>query len=334
MYRKLVVFFLVIILLVSLSIPASASSSDILRGRVIILDAGHGAETTNYYRGYDEQVAMLAIARKIKPLLEAHGATVHMTRSSPANVLLSVRAAMANIWSLEALKTTMIQSSADLNSSYAELYEIDRLINIMYKVITNPQGYESIYFNTPFSPSKPIHPDLKRIFELQSDPVISDSFLFISLHSNATAIPIDTLVHGADIFHISNDHPSLTGYFTNYSHVERSMAFSEVLLDHIHKTGIQKQSVDTANFFVIRELNLPAVLAENGHHTNTADRTKLMDDEFLDKLALAYLDAIIDYFNNVNAPLTLILMDILHSSSTRTRHNIRIPGFHLGSRLP
>jgi hypothetical protein len=112
------------------------------------------------------------------------------------------------------------------------------------------------------------------------------------------------------------------------------MAFGEIILDHIHKTGIQRFEVKYANFFVLREHNLPAVLVENGHHTNSADRAKLMDDEFLDNLALAYLDAIIAFFNDGNAPLTLILMDLLHSSSIRIRHNIRMPWFDSGLRLP
>ncbi|MCL2663719.1 MAG: N-acetylmuramoyl-L-alanine amidase [Oscillospiraceae bacterium] len=329
MYRKVIVFLLIIILLSSFNIPVFASNANVLYGKVVILDAGHGVETTNFFRGYDEQAAMLALAHKIKPLLEAHGATVHLTRSTPANVLLSARVAMANIWSLDALKRTVEQNSSGFDSILGTLIEIDRLINIMGLIIKNPQAYESFFFNTPFSPSEPIHPDLERIFELQSNPVIADNFLFISLHSNATAIPINTAVHGADVFHISNEHPRLSDYYSNYSHVERSIEFSEILLDYIHETGIQRQTVSPANFFVIREHNLPAVLVENGHHTNTADRTKLMDDEYLDRLAFAYLNAIIDFFSDINTPLTLFLTDLLHSSSTRIRYNIRSTWFHL-----
>jgi N-acetylmuramoyl-L-alanine amidase len=333
MFRKVIVFLIVIILLSSFKIPALASSSGILSGKVIILDAGHGAETTNFFRGYDEQVAMLSLANRIKPLLEAHGATVHLTRSTPANVLLSARAAMANIWSLNALKTSMKKNTADINNIYGELYEIDRLISVMTKIIQNPQEYESVYFNTPFSTSESIHPDLERIFELQSDPFIADNFLFISLHSNATAIPIDVAANGADVFHMSNDNPRMMDYYINYSHVEQSAAFGEILLDHIHDTGINRQKVSSANFFVIREHNLPAVLVENGHHTNAADRAKLMNDEFLDILALAYLDAIIAFYYDINAPLTLVLRELLHPSSIYVRQSFRISWSDFGSRL-
>jgi len=334
MFRKIVVVFLILTLLVSFKIPALASNSDVLNGKVIILDAGHGVETTNYFRGYDEQVAMLALAHKIKPLLEAHGATVHLTRSTPANVLLSTRVAMANIWSLYALRRAMVQNADGLDSISGELEEIDRLINVMVYVVIKPEDNASVYFNTPFSPTETIHPDLERIFELQSSSFIADNFLFVSLHSNATAIPIDTAAHGADIFHISNEHHSLTDYYFNYSHVERSIAFGEVLLDNIHETGIQRQTVSPANFFVLREHNLPAVLAENGHHTNAGDRAKLMDDEFLDKLALAYLDAIIAFFNDSNALQSFLSANLLNPSSAWTRHNFRISWSDFGSRFP
>jgi N-acetylmuramoyl-L-alanine amidase len=306
----------------------------VLHGKTIILDAGHGAETTNRFRGYDEQVTMLALAQKIKPHLEAHGATVRLTRFTSSNALLSKRAAMVNIWSLDALKKDMEQNDGDSSSISEELSEINRLIDIMVAVITNPQLNESVYFNTPFCPEEPIHPDLERIFELQSDPIIADNFLFISLHSNATAIPIDTAVHGADVFHVSNDHDRLTEYYTNYSHIQRSMTFGEILLDHIHETGIQRQKVRPANYFVIREHNLPAVLVENGHHTNAADRAKLMSDEFLDKLALAYLDAILTYFADDSVTQHHFPIDLLHSLSSWEKYNFQIPGFNFTSRLP
>jgi len=279
-----------------LSIPGSASQSGALNGKVIILDPGHGFNSTNIYRGYNEQAAMLALALKIKPLLEAHGATVHLTRSTSADVSLSTRAALANIWSLEALKAARIRNVTTYSSIIPELNEIDRLISTMNSVITDPETNGEIYFNTPFRPDAPIHPDLQRIFEMQSDPVVGDNFLFISLHTNATGRPINTLRNGADIFHISNNHSRLTDYYTNYSYAHKSRRFGRTLLDHINDTGIRKRSISSANFFMIREHNLPAVLAENGYHTNTGDRTKLMNDNFLDTLALAYLNAIIDYY--------------------------------------
>jgi len=311
MIRKIIVLVLIISLSVTLSSTglalssSTSSSSGVLGGKIIILDPGHGADTTNYFMGYCEHSAMLTLALKIKPLLEARGATVHLTRSTNDGVLLSTRVAISNILSLEALKSSRAQNATDEYILINELNEIDRLISIMHSIIANPEDNAAIYFNTPFSPSVPIHPDLERIFELQSDPIIGERFLFISLHSNATGRPIDTTAHGADVFHVSNYVSSLTGYFSNYSFVEQSARFGEIILDHIQYVGIQKNTVSHANYFVIREHNIPAVLVENGHHTNAFDRALLMSDFFLERLAFAYLDAITSYFTDSPIPPVL-----------------------------
>jgi len=285
-----------------LSTHGDSSDHGALHGRIIILDPGHGSDTTNTFQGYNEQVVMLKLAHKIKPLLEANGAFVHMTRKTYDGVTLATRIALTNVWSLTVLRASMIDNAAEIENIDENLSEVERLINIMLNIIIDPEEYSEIYFNTPFSPTAIIHPDLVKIFELQSNPVISDRFLFISLHSNATGRPINTGVHGADVYYASNTHYELSRYFTGYSHPERSIAFGEILLDHIHDVGIQRRSVNRANFFVIREHNLPAVLVENGYHTNQRDRENLMDDEFLDKLAVAYLDAIKTYFADIPLP--------------------------------
>jgi len=302
MIRKAIVFILILVIPALFITPAFASTTRALEGKVIILDAGHGSDTTNYYRGYCEHTTMLSLAHKIKPLLEERGATVHLTRPSSEGVLLSTRIAMSNIWSLEAIKQSRILNIDNEGSLIASINEIDRLISVMQNVITDPETYASIYFNTPFSPTEPIHPDLLKIFRLQSDPVIGENFLFISLHSNATGRPINTAVHGADVFHASNQIRNLRDYYKNYSYVHQNEHFGNIILDYIHDVGIQRRKVDHANFFVIREHNIPAVLVENGHHTNSRDRENLINDFFLERLAYAYLDAITDYFADLPLP--------------------------------
>jgi len=245
---------------------------------------------------------MLILSLKIKALLEEHGATVHLTRPTYQSVPLSTRTALPNIWSLEALKLSRVQNETDESILAKDLIELDRLISIMHSVIENPRRYEAVYFNTPFSPTKAIHPDLKRIFELQSDPVIGENFLYISLHSNATPRPIDPSVNGADAFHACNTHRRLSRYYADYSHVENSIRFGRLLLDEIHEVGIRRRTVSRANYLVIREHNLPAVLVENGYHTNQRDRANLMNESFQDSLALAYLNAITAYFTDSQIP--------------------------------
>jgi len=261
-----------------------------LEGRVVILDAGHGAEKPNVWEDYFEHVAMLEFAYKLKPLLEARGARVLMTRTTESDVPHSVRCAMINRWALLELR--------DMEQSYRG---IGRLIDIMQSVIDDPEENEEIYFNTPFDYTyeREIHPDLKRIFEYEADSLISDRFLMISLHSNATPLPIDTSQNGVDIFYMSNSLEKNMTYYSGYTNVQRSFYFANLLLDDIGRLGLEKRDISDYYYFMIREHNLPAVLVENGFHTNDEDRAKLSDGAFLDKLAEAYVQAILYYFTVV-----------------------------------
>jgi len=385
MLKKSLVFLCSLILIFTMITPFPSAGSPIgraivpeitdapidLTGRVIILDPGHGIGSTNIFMGYDEQVAMLGLANRIIPLLEAQGATVLTTRPTEANVPLSVRAAMTNIWALEAVLASNIKDfliSLDLDFDVDELdfseidfsqidfdelcelgdfdvvdldlclislidfevfgltesdlseldfsqidladgalhafisetSEIRRLISIMQSIIDDPRENATIFMNTPFDPSRAIHPDLQRIFEIQDHPVVAERFLFISLHSNATPRPINTRINGAKVFHISNSHHNTRNYFTGFSYGDLSRHFATILLDHISDTGFRNLGPVVGNFFVIREHNIPGVLAENGFHTNPADRARLMDARFMDRLAVAYLNAITEYFSEIS----------------------------------
>jgi len=279
--------------------PGFAEDSLDLLGKVIILDPGHGLSSTNVYAGYDEQVTMLKLAYKIKPLLEAQGATVLMARDSPPTVPLTVRGARVNLWALQALKNARLQESWELDNIAEDLIELDRLIDIMQGIVDTWGAGSSTYMNNPFSSTRGIHPDLAKVFALQNDPVIRNNFLVISLHTNATGTPINPSVNGADVFYISNSNDRTSVYYDGYSYEEQSKYFGGILLDQIESIGIRKRRVSAANYFMIREHNLPGVLTENGFHTGDSDRAKLMNDDFLDDLAVAYLYAISDYFNGL-----------------------------------
>ena len=262
-----------------------------LMGRVIILDAGHGVGADNVFMGYSEQARMLRLALMIKPMLEDLGATVHLTRSTPANVPLHTRPALINRWTLLALR--------DASSCEAEIAEIGRLIRIMEKIINNPQHYAPIYMNAPFDRTRTrvIHPDMRQIFYLQNNPIIYRNFLAISLHSNSTPSPVNTSVHGADVYIISNTTYYNINYFSGYTNFERSWLFADLLLDGISQVGIARRQISHNSAFVmIREHNIPSVLVENGFHTNPGDRARLMCDVFLQNLAAVYVNAIVNYF--------------------------------------
>jgi len=276
-----------------------------LEGRVIILDAGHGIENSPRFANYVESVKMLELAFLIKDLLEAQGATVLLTRTNQHDIHLTQRVAQINIWSLEYLRQIYtnalhIALHDDNQTHYIvnQIWNIEWLINEMQNVLDDWQQYAPIYFNFPFDREREtaINPVLHRIFQLQANPIISDNFLMISLHSNATGTPVNTAIHGVDIYHMSNDNAASEYYFANYANVDANRNFAEILIDNIDRIGIERRYIRQGNFFIIREHNLPSVLVENGFHTNEANRTLLMEPWFLARLAEAYEDAIIRYF--------------------------------------
>ncbi|MCL1810150.1 MAG: N-acetylmuramoyl-L-alanine amidase [Clostridiales bacterium] len=294
MLRKVTAIFIVFAFMTTWMLhPAAATVEQGLQGRVVVLDAGHGLDYTNVYEGYDEQVAMLALAKKIKPHLEARGAKVLMTRETEEEIPLAVRVAMINKWALQAAKEL----------GQGDPREIDRLLRIVQSVIDDPETNAPVYTNTPFdyTYTREAHPDWQRVFEYEGDPGIGSRFLVVSLHSNATTKPIDTSKNGVEVFYVSNSTKNNKNYYSNYSHEDRSLYFGELILGSIGRLGIEKRAVKDYYYMMIREHNLPCVLVENGFHTNSGDREKLMDDSFLDRLALIYADTISFYFATFKA---------------------------------
>jgi len=300
MLKKTISFVVAAVMLIAAfsSIPANvAEAADgALRGKTIILDAGHGVGSTNIYAGYDEGATMFVLANKIKPMLESHGAAVRMTRPEKNNISVYIRAARVNIWALGAVK----------DAGQANAGEIDRLIGIMQEIIEDPEKNAAIYMNYPFDYdfNRVIHPDLKKAFEYENHSAIRDNFLMISLHSNATGSPINESINGANAFYMANEQEWIKNYYNGYSYEKYSLNFANKILDNLDKIGIKKRKAEADCYVVIREHNVPAVLIENGFHTNDADRAKLSDDKFLDKLAQAYTDAVIEYFSEIAPPET------------------------------
>lgn len=293
-------------------VDSPAVERGVLENRVIILDAGHGVGQTSVYEGYNEQETMLKLAKKIKTELESHGATVYMTRPDQNHVDHPVRAALINKWALQEVKnsrqTKLTQTSdqTELNALQNEINEIDRLLKIVQSIIDDPEKNAPIYLNYVYEEpyDKKINPEWQKVFEFQNDPSVRDRFLAISLHSDATGTPADKTINGSTVFHIANTHTYTVNYYNNYSNETRSRQFGEQLLDNMSKLGIVKRNIQFGAYSIIREHNVPAVLVENGFHTNDQDRAKLLDDAFLDKLAVVYTDTITDYFGKFE-PLSL-----------------------------
>ena len=265
-----------------------------LSGKVIVLDAGHGNDGGGMIAGYREGTRMLFLARLIRDELEYRGATVLMIRDCGDDIHIVRRAAMMNRWSLEAIKYDMLGGSEHTED---ELSEISDLIEMLDRIIADIWRYAQIYMNFPFDQSftTRIHPSWQRMFELQSNPLITYNWLAISLHSNAS-YPFNEGINGAFVFYSSNTNPVSRPYFSDYSHVYNMRLFGNMLLDEIARIGIRRNRLTSSSYLFIRETNLPAILVENGFHTNPSDRALLSCDIFMQNLAIVYADIIEEYF--------------------------------------
>ena len=60
----------------------------------------------------------------------------------------------------------------------------------------------------------------------------------------------------------------------------------------IQETGLKSRGVQAnmswANFYVLRNTSMPAILSENGFMTNLEDATNLVKDDFRQKIAMAH----------------------------------------------
>ncbi len=64
----------------------------------------------------------------------------------------------------------------------------------------------------------------------------------------------------------------------------------------IAETGLADRGVKTANFYVLRETKMPAVLGETGFISNPVEEQKLRDPQFQLKIARGYVKGICEYF--------------------------------------
>jgi len=99
-FLKMSIFFMTGMSLASCSHAPVASGSDVLRGKVICLDPGHGGTAqSDRYRvgraGEREEWIDLRVALQLRQMLEKRGARVLMTRTEDVDVPLEERASLA-----------------------------------------------------------------------------------------------------------------------------------------------------------------------------------------------------------------------------------------------
>lgn len=124
--------------------------------------------------------------------------------------------------------------------------------------------------------------DTDEFIELSSRAEFANSLkadLFVSVHYNYCSSPE---VEGIEVYYHKGDKNSLTPRLS-----ASKCLGQEVLARVIKHTGAQSRGVKTANFAVIRETQMPAILVECGFLSNPEEREKIKDTTYRCYLAWA-----------------------------------------------
>jgi N-acetylmuramoyl-L-alanine amidase len=125
--------------------------------------------------------------------------------------------------------------------------------------------------------------------------------LFISLHNNAASAS----AHGFESFIYVNAGATTARYQT---------ILHEQVMNYLAQVGIHDRGKKRANYAVLRETKMPAILLENLFITNEKENKLLKDDAFLDNLAAAIAAGIAKIFglkkkNTAPKPMYRITVD-------------------------
>lgn len=107
----------------------------------------------------------------------------------------------------------------------------------------------------------------------------ADCDIFVSLHANCA---INTDAHGVETF-------------TSGSEESRKLAMN-ILMRHLEAVSQRNRGVKKANFHVIRNTTMPAVLHEFGFVSNLNEAERLLDEDNQKRMARAVADGVLDYF--------------------------------------
>lgn len=299
------------------------AKSDKLKGKTVILDAGHGDETTNSVGNYKEAEFALAEVLLVKQNLENLGAKVLLTRSTSADVYFYERTAQVNIWAMDiVLEKYRHLLSKGNTAAQNNINELNNLKAHMNNVIEANEK-AGRYFNTPYSTSRPIADVLKRIFEYENTPEIYENVIFISIHSNADD---STATNGTVVYYINNSFADSKNYYTNYSNVKRNEKLSTLLCNQVAAAGgFKNRGLLVNDFYMIREINMPSALIEVAFHTNTSDRAKLSDNNYRKRIANGIAYGVIEYFDFYKASETITPVPTFTPAPTATPTPTPIP---------
>ena len=107
---------------------------------------------------------------------------------------------------------------------------------------------------------------------------------FISIHINSAT---STSAKGFESYIYNGSTNAKTSAFQNVVHAE--------IMKQI-KGDMSDRSKKRANFAVLRQTNMIALLTENGFIVNASDASKLKSDSFINKLAQGHANGIVQFF--------------------------------------
>lgn len=151
------------------------------------------------------------------------------------------------------------------------------------------------------------------LWEITNKANSSNADIFISLHHNSageSADGIETYSYegsgssNRSVFSLFNQNLSesysvVTPFAANnnFDRLYKSQELAKkIQVGLIDKTGAKDRGAKKTDFHVIRETNMPAVLAELGFITNPAERAKLVTDSYQNKLAQGITEGTVNYF--------------------------------------
>ncbi len=279
------------------------AQADTLKGKTVILDAGHGIENSGGAEGYLESEFALAEVLFVKQNLENRGAVVYLTRSTENDVYTYARMSYANNLALdEVVKKYLAQLESGNADAQKNLDEITGLQAELQTVIDD-HSRDTLYYNTPYSMSSPIKDVLRRVFEYENTPEVYENMLFISIHSNADETGTAS---GTTVYYMSNSFADSQNYYTNYSNEQRKINLATWLGEAVSEAGgFRNRGLALNDFYMIREHNIPGALIETAFHSNAEDRAKLADETCRKRIANAITFAVEDYFAYYKASETI-----------------------------
>ena len=113
----------------------------------------------------------------------------------------------------------------------------------------------------------------------------SHADIFVSIHQNSYS---KSSVKGAQVF-----------YFNSSDNSKKLAHFIQARIKEFVDSNNKFQAKENSNYFVLKQTSMPAVLVECGFLTNPGEKSKLLSEEYQEKVAWGIYLGILDYFHEI-----------------------------------